>query len=367
MAIPPSRDYYEILGVSRTASADEIKQAYRKLAMRFHPDRNPGDPSAESRFKEVSEAYHVLSDLDRRAHYDRFGRAPGTSGVPDFIDMTEMFESVLGDFLSGFGPFARGKRGAGKDVKVEVEVSLMEAAHGAEKTVEFSRSATCDKCSGRGAEPGVPVDPCPACNGKGEVRFQQGIFRLSRPCGRCEGRGTLPRSPCPGCAGSGVVRKREKLAVTIPAGVEDGATRTVRGYGDAGKGTAPSGDLEILIRVGAHPLFVREGADLHCRVPVSFPQAVLGAMLEVPTLEGKVRMRLPPGTQPGHQLRLRGKGMPRFGGYGTGDQIVTIQLEVPEQLSEDQRELVEKLAASMNEELHPQRKTFLEKLKALFD
>jgi molecular chaperone DnaJ len=365
MPTQTTREYYEILGVARGATPEEIKQAYRKLAMRFHPDRNPGDPTAESRFKEVSEAYHVLGDPARRSHYDRFGRVAQGAGM-EFVDMTDMFESVLGDFLAGFGGFGKSKRN-GKDLALGVEISLSEAAKGVEKTVEFERDAPCEACSGRGAQAGTPVDACPACGGRGEVRYQQSIFRLARPCGRCEGQGMLPRVPCGGCAGRGVVKKRERLAVTIPAGVEDGATRTVRGYGDAARGSGRVGDLELNIRIAEHPLFVRDGHDLRCTIPVSFPQAVLGGMLDVPTLEGKVRMRLPPGTQPGQELRLRGKGLPRFGGYGAGDQIVSIQLEVPTDLTVEQKEIIERLATTMNEEVHPQRRTFLEKLKSLFD
>jgi molecular chaperone DnaJ len=367
MATPRARDYYEVLGIDRGATPDEIKQAYRKLAMKYHPDRNPGDHGAEAHFKEVSEAYHVLSDPNRRAHYDRFGRMPSGANVPDFADMTEMFEAVIGDFLANIGGFGRRGKPGGRDVTLAVEVSLLEAAKGIEKTVEFDRSAPCDACQGRGATPGTPVDPCPACNGRGEVRYQQGIFRLARPCGKCDGRGTIARTPCGACGGDGVVRKHERLTVTIPAGVEDNATRTVKGYGDAARGVGATGDLELQIRIAEHPLFTRDAYDLRCTVPVSFPQAALGGMIEVPTLEGKVRMRLPPGTQPGQELKLRGKGMPRFGGYGSGDQIVTIQLEVPSELTAEQRELVERLASSMNEAVHPQRRTFLEKLKSLFD
>lgn len=367
MASTRTSDYYEVLGVPRGATPEEIKQAYRKLAMRYHPDRNPGDSSAEAKFKEVSEAYHVLSDPTRRAHYDRFGRMPTGTGMPDFVDMTEMFESVLGDFLSGFGAFGRARRNVGRDIALTVEISLVEAAKGVEKTVEFDRDATCDVCAGRGAAPGTQVDTCPACGGRGEVRYQQSIFRLTRPCARCEGRGAIPRTVCEKCSGAGMVKKHERLAVTIPAGVEDGATRTVRGYGDVARGSGAAGDLELHIRIAEHPLFSRDGHDLRCTIPVSFPQAALGAMIDVPTLDGKVRMRLPPGTQPGQELRLRGKGMPRFGGYGAGDQIVTIQLEVPTQLTDEQKDLIGRLAASMNEEVHPQRKTFLEKLKSLFD
>lgn len=367
MASSTPRDYYEVLGVERAASPEEIKAAYRKLAMKFHPDRNPGDPSAEASFKEVGEAYQVLSDPDKRSHYDRFGRSmPGQMPTADVTEMVEMFQSMFGELLGGFSPFGAGRRN-GKDLRVEVEVSLVEAARGAEKTIEFSRTASCDRCSGRGAEPGTGVEACAACGGRGEVKYQQGILRLSRACGRCEGRGSIPKTACTTCGGSGVRKKSEKLAVTIPAGVEDGATRNVRGLGNAAGPAGASGDLEVLIRIAAHPLFTREGADLHCVVPVSFPQAALGTVLEVPTLDGRVRMRIPPGTQPGHQLRLRGKGMPRLGGYAAGDQLVTIQLEVPTQLSPEQTALIEKLASSMSESVHPQRKTFLEKLRSLFD
>jgi molecular chaperone DnaJ len=366
MATAATRDFYEVLGVSREATADELKQAYRKLAMQHHPDRNPGDPAAEQRFKEVSEAYHVLGDPERRSQYDRFGRMqPGQ--MPDFVDVSEMFDSVLGDLLSNFAPFGRSRRSVGKDLRVDVELSLAEVARGVEKTVEFDRQAACGDCGGRGAAAGSATDPCPACAGRGEVKYQQGIFRLSRGCARCEGRGVIPRTPCGRCGGVGLERKREKLVVTFPAGVEDQTVRTVRGYGDASRMTGAAGDLELLVKVLPHPLFTREDSDLLCTVPVSFPQAALGGMIEVPTLDGRARMRLPPGVQPGHQLRLRGKGMPRFGGYGAGDQIVTIQVEVPTQLTEAQRALVERLAESMNEEVHPQRQTFLEKLKSLFD
>lgn len=364
-----SVDYYEVLGVNREATPEEIKQAYRRAALKFHPDKNPGDPSAEARFKEVSEAYHVLSDADRRAHYDRFGRMPPGQAIPDF-NMEDMFD-VLGDILQGFGggigSFAKGRRARGRDIQIELTISLEEAARGCEKTIEFDRPAACAECGGRGAQPGTALDACAACEGRGEVRFQQGFFRLSRPCGRCNGRGAVPRSPCPKCSGAGTARRTEKLNVVLPAGIEDGATRTVPSYGESPGGASPAGDLEITVRIAEHSLFKRDGADLRCTIPVSFPQAALGAMIDVPTLDGRVKMRLPPGIQPGQELRLRNKGIPRFGGYGRGDQIVTIQLEVPTELTHEQKELIEQLASAMGEETHPQRKTFLEKLKGLFD
>lgn len=362
----PSTDYYELLGVSRTASPEELKAAYRKMALKYHPDKNPDDPTAEAKFKEVSQAYHVLSDEGRRSHYDRFGNVDPGQQMPDFQNMTEVFD-LFGEILQGFGGFGRARKQTGRDIQIEVSVTLEEAAKGCEKTLEYQRPAACDECGGRGAAQGTPVDPCAACNGRGEVRFQQGFIRMSRPCARCGGKGQVPRTPCAKCSGSGVARKTEKIIITLPAGVEDGASHVKQGLGETPGNGMASGDLEILVRIAEHPLFHRDGADLRCTIPVSFPQAALGAMMEVPTLEGKVKMRLPAGTQPGQELRLRNKGMPRFNGRSRGDQIVTIQLEVPSELTAEQKDLVEKLAASMGEDTHPQRRTFVEKLKGLFD
>lgn len=360
-------DYYDILGVSRNATPDELKQAYRKAALKYHPDRNPGDPEAEATFKKVNEAYSVLSDPDKRAHYDRFGDAPsGGGGGPDFTNFN--VEELFGDMLGGiFGGFGRGAPRQGRDIQVEVTISLEEAAKGCEKPIEFERPAPCEPCGGRGAEPGSPVDACPACGGRGQVRFQQAIFVVQRPCNRCSGKGSIPRKPCANCAGSGVAKRTEKFTVTLPAGVEDGATRTKQGFGEApGPGVTP-GDLVIVVRIAEHPLFHREGLNLHCTVPISFPQAALGAKVDVPTLDGRVSMRIPPGTQSGQELRLRNKGMPKAGGYGRGDQIVTVQVEVPTSLTEDQKRLVEQLAESFGGDVHPQQRTFLEKLKGLFE
>lgn len=371
MPAPPNRDYYEVLGVPRDADPDAIKKAFRALAMKYHPDKNPGDATAEAKFKEIGEAYGVLGDADRRAQYDRFGRVTsgpggvgGGPGPSDVVDLSAMFETVLGDMLGSLGGMSA-KRGVGRDIAMEVEVSLVEAAKGVERMVEYERAAPCDACSGRGAEPGTPMESCAACGGRGEVRFQQGFFRMARACERCAGRGSVPKTPCVACKGQGVQRKNEKLAVTIPAGVEDGATRVVRGYGDVGRGG--TGDLTLHIRVAAHPLFTRVGNDLHCTVPVSFPQAALGAKIDVPTLEGRDTLRLPPGTQHGAQLRMKGKGMPRFGGYGAGDQLVTVHVEVPTSLSDEQKALVEKLHGAMNDDAHPAQKGFLDKLRELFD
>lgn len=365
-------DYYEVLGVARGATGEEIKAAYRKAALKYHPDRNPNDAEAEAKFKQCSEAYHVLSDEGRRAHFDRFGSAPqGPSGMPDFqqINIEELFSDLMGGIFGGVGggvgSFVRGATRGGRDIALDLTVTLEEAAKGCEKTVEFERPAVCDTCSGRGAAPGTALDTCPACSGRGEVRYQQGFFKMSRPCGKCHARGTIPREPCAKCNGGGIMKRTEKLQVVLPAGVDDGATRTVDGYGEAPGNGMPSGNLEITVRVAQHSVFTRDGQDLRCTLPVTFPQAALGAMVEVPTLEGTAKLRIPAGTQPAQELRLRGKGMPRFGGYARGDQIVTVSLEVPTKLSEEQKALISQLATSLGTETHPQQKTFFEKLKDL--
>lgn len=359
-------DYYDLLGVARTASADELKQAFRKAALKHHPDRNPDNPEAEATFKKINEAYSVLSDPDKRAHYDRFGSAPSSSGGgPDISNIN--VEEILGDMFGGiFGGFGRSQR-QGRDIQVELSITLEEAAKGCEKPIEYDRPAPCEPCGGRGAEPGSPVDTCSACGGRGQVRFQQSIFTVQRPCNRCGGKGSIPRKVCSNCNGNGVAQRTEKFTVTLPPGVEDGATRTKQGFGESPGGGVAPGDFVIVIRIAEHPLFQREGADLHCKVPVSFPQAALGAKIDVPTLDGKVALKIPPGTQPGQELRMRGKGMPKFGGYGRGDQIVTVQVEVPTALTDDQKRLVEQLAESFGADFHPQQRSFLDKLKGLFE
>jgi molecular chaperone DnaJ len=361
------RDYYETLGVSRGATPDEIRKAFRKLALECHPDRNPGDADAERRFKELSEAYSVLADDEKRARYDRMGHAAFQAARGDnphervdFGSISEILEGIFGDFFGG----AKRGRGGG-DIEHELEISFEEAALGAEKTIQISRRQACTDCGGSGAATGSRVSRCAACNGRGEVRYQRGFFSVSRPCATCGGSGKKVEKPCPACAGDGVVPKTEEMLVKVPAGVEDGSIRTVKGAGERGK--AGAGDLHVRVRVKAHPLFTREGADVKVTVPVSFPQAVLGAQIDVPTLEGKVKMRIPSGTQSGKIFRLRGKGIPVLGGYGKGDELVKIVVEVPEKISKRQRQLIAELASEMGEEVHPQQKSFLEKLKGLFD
>ncbi len=360
------RDFYEVLGVERSATVEEIKRAYKKRAIEHHPDKNPDDPHAEERFKEASEAYAVLSDAERRSRYDRFGHAAfdSSGGGFDAVDlgsMAEILEGLLGDMFGGRRRRARG----GRDISYDLELSFEEAALGVERTIELTRPGICDGCAGTGAAPGTPTPECNACRGKGTVRYQRGLFAAQRPCQACRGTGKRIEVPCDACHGDGVVPRTDELVVRIPAGVEDGSVRTVRGAGEQASGG--SGDLHVTVKIAEHSLFRREGADVLCEVPVSFPQAVLGAEVEVPTLDGKVKMKLPPGTQSGKVFRLRGKGIPVFGGAGKGDQRVTVLVEIPDKINRKQRQLIEDLAGEMGIETHPRQSSFLAKLKALFD
>lgn len=362
------RDYYDVLGVSRSAGPDEIKKAFRRVALSSHPDRHPGDAEAERRFKEATEAYSVLSDPEKRRRYDRMGHAAFQNAAGsnpyervDFSSFSEILEGLFG------GVFRGGMRRArvGGDIEVDLPIRFEEAALGAEKTIEVQRRQSCDECDGSGAAPGTTVGDCSACQGRGEVRYQRGFFSVARPCATCGGSGKRIEKPCPACAGDGVVPKTEEMTVKVPAGVEDGAIRTVKGGGERGRGG--SGDLHVRIQVQPHPLFTRDGADVRVTVPISFPQAVLGAQIDVPTLDGKVKMRVPSGTQSGKTFRLRGKGMPVLGGYGKGDELVKVVVEVPEKISKRQKKLIGELAAEMGEDVHPQQKSFLDKLKSLFE
>lgn len=367
MATGTKRDYYDVLEVERNATAEDIKRAYKKLAIRFHPDRNPGDLAAEESFKEASEAYSVLSDPDKRRRYDRMGhQAFATGGGPggfeqvDFSGVAEILEGLLGDVFAG-----RRRKRSGRDVSYDLRITFEEAALGVEKSIQVERPVACDTCAGSGAAPGTPVEPCAACNGKGQVRYQRGFFAAARTCQSCNGTGKKIATPCPSCSGSGKVSREEQMTVRIPPGVADGSVRTVRGGGE--RGANGSGDLHVYVRIEPHPLFTRDGADIRCTVPISFPQAVLGAQVEVPTLSGKVSMKIPPGTQSGKVFRLRGKGIAVFGGAGKGDELVTVLVEIPEKVSRSQRRLIEQLGEEMDADTHPQQKSFLEKLKALFD
>jgi molecular chaperone DnaJ len=364
--VASQRDYYEILGVSQHAQDDEIKRAYRKLAVELHPDKNPDDPHAEERFKQASQAYSVLSDGERRKRYDRMGHAAFVgdgSASHEAVDF-----DAFGDLIGGlFGDMFRGRRGRKpKDLKYELHVSFEEAARGCEKSIEVTRNFTCATCAGTGSEPGHTPPVCPACRGKGEVRYQRGLLPATRICNACKGSGKQITHPCPSCQGEGVAPKTERLTVTLPAGVEDKSVRSVRGAGEHTLGG--QGDLHVYVHVDAHPLFTRQGADVLCSVPVTYPQAALGDQLEVPTLEGIVKMRLPAGTESGKVFRLRGKGIAVFGGVGKGDQLVSVIVEIPKKLSDRERGLLEELGQAMSEKSPElsERKRFVDKLRALF-
>ena len=360
------RDYYVVLEVSRTASGGEIKQAYRALAMKYHPDRNPDDPAAEDAFKEASEAYAVLSDPNKRAQYDRHGHAAFDSAGPgfepgDFGAVSDILEGLFGEVFSS----GRRKRRSGRDLTYDLEISFVEAALGVEKSIDVNRPAPCEACEASGAKPGTPVHKCNVCQGRGEVKYQRGLFAATRPCHGCGGTGKKIPTPCESCKGTGMKMRSEPMTVKIPSGVQDGAVRTVRGAGEAN--VSGNGDLHINIKVRGHDLFEREGADILISVPISFPQAVLGASIEVPTLDGKVVMKVPPGTQSGKVFRLRGKGIPVYGGYGKGDELVTVVVEVPQEISRRQRKLITDLAEESGIETHPQQASFLRKLRGLFE
>jgi molecular chaperone DnaJ len=370
----PQRDHYEVLGVHRDAAPEDIKSAFKKLVGQYHPDRHPGDPTAHERFKEINLAYQVLSDENRRSLYDRLGHRAEEPGSPfgaggpfagGYVDISDIaIDGILGDLLGVFG-VGKGDKG---DIKRELEVSFEEAAFGCEKSMRYERVISCGDCQGSGAAPGTAPEACSACNGRGRVRFQQGIFPIAveRSCSRCRGSGRTVRHPCGACRGSGLVTATESLRVTIPAGVEAGATKLVTGAGNKPRPDRAPGDLEITITVQSHPFFRRSGDDVLCTVPVTFTHAALGGEVQVPTLDGKGNMRIPAGTQPGTVLRIKNKGMPRRGGMGRGDQRVEITIEVPTQLTERQRQLLEALAHELGEDVQPQQKSFMDKLRELF-
>jgi len=363
------RDYYEVLGVSRAADDEELKRAYRKLALKYHPDKNPESRlEAEERFKEISEAYQILCDPQRRAQYDRLGHAAFQQGGG--FDFAAGFDDILGDLFGDFFGTARGRGGRtrarrGADLQYQLEISFVEACRGVEKTLSIPRLTRCETCSGRGAKPGTTPQTCPQCNGSGQMRFQQGFFSIAKTCGKCNGQGQIVTSPCSNCDGAGARRQTFNVSVKIPAGVDAGSRLKLRGEGEAGENGGPSGDLYVLLDVDEHPIFAREGNDLVCEVPVSIAQAALGTEIEVPTLDGSAKVKVPPGTQSGQMFRLRGRGVADVNGYGTGDEIVRIVVETPRKLSARQRELLEEFAKLSGEDVHPMSKSFLDKVKSM--
>jgi molecular chaperone DnaJ len=364
------RDYYQVLGVSRTASDDDIKKAYRKLALKLHPDRNPDNHrEAEEQFKELVEAYQVLADPERRNLYDRFGHAAFEAGGPGAggFDVNAGFEDIIGDLFGDFFGTGRTTRRSrrGQDLRYELELSFEEAAFGCEKTITVPRLSPCETCGGRGAKPGTSPKACPQCRGTGQVRFQQGFFSIAKTCGHCNGQGTIIANPCPSCHGSGRRQRTHQLNIKIPPGVDSGARLKLRGEGEAGPNSGGAGDLYVVLHVREHPLFAREGTDVVCEVPVSIAQAALGGEIQVPTLDGPSVVKVPAGTQSGSLFRLKGRGIPELNGYGRGDQIVRILVETPRKLTVRQRELLEEFARLAGEEVHPLSKSFLDKVKSM--
>jgi molecular chaperone DnaJ len=369
--VAAKRDYYEVLGVERTAGVEEIKKAYRKIALKCHPDRNPGDKHAEERFKEASEAYQVLCDGERRIQYDRFGHAAFEQGAGfgGFEFSGAGFEDIFGDIFGDF--FAGSRRGRsrsrrGEDLRYDLQISFEEAVFGAEKTIRIPRLATCGDCKGSGSKNGAPRETCSVCRGSGQLRYQQGLFSIAKTCGECQGQGSVLRDPCRTCSGSGAVNSQYTLSVRIPAGVDTGSRLKLRGEGEAGANGGPTGDLYVVLHVAEHPLFSREGNDIICNVPIGFTQAALGADIDVPTPHGKVKVKIPAGTQSGNVFRLKGKGVPDVRGYGHGDALVHVVVETPKKLSQRQRELLEEFARLSGEEVHPLSKGFLDKVKEMF-
>lgn len=364
------RDYYEVLGVGREADEAALKKAYRKLAHQHHPDKNPGNKDAEEKFKEASEAYAVLSDGEKRAKYDRFGHNAGDFGFPAGfngqagVDIQSIFGDIFGDLFGG----GRGRRGAsrGSDLRYHLEVSFEEAAFGGTKDVVIPRLEDCGTCSGSGAKPGTRPKPCGTCGGAGEIRVSQGFFSIARGCPHCGGTGRIVESPCADCEGRGQKEQERTLSVKVPPGVGEGTRLRFVGEGEGGRGGGPRGDLYVVLAIKPHPLFSRDEENVLCEVPLSFPQAALGCALEVPTLDGKVQMKIPAGTQPGSNFRLKGKGIPHLRGQGRGDQIVRVRIEVPKELNDEQRAILEKLAAAFGDEVHPEHKSFFDKVKELF-
>ena len=380
MAAENKRDYYEVLGVQKGAREEEIKKAYKKMARKYHPDLNPGDKDAEEKFKEVNEAYEVLSDSEKKARYDQFGFAGvdpnfgaggggygGGAGF-DFGDLGDIFGSFFGGGFGG-GQTRRNPNAPqrGESIRMNLTISFEEAAFGCEKELELDRYESCETCHGSGAAPGTSPETCPDCGGSGVVQTRRqtpmGVFASTAPCSRCGGRGKIIKEPCKDCRGSGMVRRRRKIQASVPAGIDNGQTISIRGQGHAGKNGGPAGDLLVTITVRPHELFRREGTSVLCEAPITFPQAVLGAELEIPTIDGKVKYDIPEGTQSGTTFRLKGKGIPALNGRGRGDQYVTVYIETPRNLNREQKEALKKFAEAVGENNYEERKSFFRKFK----
>ena len=372
------RDYYEVLGVNKGASDDEIKKAYRQAAKQYHPDLHPGDKEAEEKFKEVNEAYEVLSDKEKKARYDQFGHAgvdpnfgAGGAGSPFGQDID--FGDIFSSFFGGFG----GRRSAnpnaprrGSDIETQLYISFEEAAKGCRKTVQYQAISTCKDCNGTGAQKGTSPKTCSACGGRGQVTINQrtpfGVVQTSRPCDACKGRGKIVETPCRTCNGRGQVRRKKTVEVNVPAGINDDQVLNVSGHGNSGVNGGPAGDLHVYIGIRPHPIFERRGDDVWCDLPITFTQAALGATVTVPTLDGKASYDIHEGTQPGDVFKLKGKGVQHLGSKGRGDQYVRVVIEVPKNLNSKQKELIRQFDASMGDKNYQKRKGFMDKIKDLF-
>jgi len=378
MATTKKRDYYEVLGIGRNASDEEVKRAYRKLAVKFHPDKNPDDPHAEEKFKELGEAYDVLMDPEKRAAYDRFGHAafaPGGIGFGGgFHDPFDIFREVFGGGFGGgiFETFFGGAgtrtedRHRGSDLRYDMEITLEEAAFGVQKEIEIEKLGICDKCDGTGAEPGSRAVTCPTCRGRGQVISSRGFFPVSQTCPRCRGAGEIIEKPCPQCRGEGRVEKRSCVTLKIPAGIREGSRLRSSSNGEAGIRGGPPGDLYVVIHIKEHKVFQRDGDSLYCEVPIPFSVAALGGEVDIPTLEGKAHLKVPAGTQSGQMFKLRGKGISNIDGRSRGDLLARLIVEVPSRLNAEQRRKLEEFAALCGDDNTPLRKSFFERAKEFF-
>src|SRR5438094_5949974 len=372
------RDYYEVLGIARNATEDEVKRAYRKLAVKFHPDKNPDDPHAEEKFKELGEAYDVLMDADKRAAYDRYGHAACSQGGAGFgggfHDTFDMFREVFGgggggifeSFFGGGGVGRGDERQRGSDLRYDMQITLEEAAFGTEKEIEVRKLDVCDQCHGSGAEPGSRSINCPTCGGRGQVISSRGFFQVSQTCPRCRGVGQIIEKPCRKCSGEGRLENSSRIKLKIPAGIGSGSRLRSSRKGEAGIRGGPPGDLYVVIHTKEHPVFQRDEADLYCEVPISFAIAALGGEVPVPRLEGKASLRIPVGTQTGQVFKLRGKGIANIEGRGRGDLLARVIVEVPTRLNSEQRRKLEEFANSCGEENTPLHRSFFERAKDFF-
>lgn len=386
-----AKDYYEVLGIERGATAEDIKKAYRKLALKYHPDRNPGDKEAEHQFKELGEAYEVLRDEKKRAIYDQVGHeaftqrgrgAPGgagSGGAGGFTDPFDIFSQVFGDSGNMGGVFEElfgasgGRRGArragpqpGADLRYDLNIAFEDAVYGAEKTIQLQKSESCDRCQGEGSEPGHSKQRCDYCGGQGQISMTHGFFSVRQPCPKCRGLGEIVEHPCRQCRGEGRVLKPRTIQIRIPAGVDTGARLRVAGEGEAGTRGGPSGDLYVVLHVDEHELFQRQGDDIIVEVPLDFPTAALGGSIRVPTISGMANLKVPPGTQSGAVFRLRGKGVPSVRGQGRGDQHVRVSIEVPRDLNREQREKLQAFAATCDKSVTPTLSAWMDKIRKLF-